>query len=480
MSLTPFSYRAYACVEKRVRNQTVAEISEDGLSDLLSKAREVQNRLCSIPVEERLLVIEKIGRAWAEKQRKGELEALKGELSDSTGYALKMIDLEFSLVSSALNSLSIKQNLRASFPFGISCLERFAAVGKNEYCWYRPRGPVFIISSGNSIIPPLIPTTISIAAGNMTLLRPSLANFQGVKEVYSLLEDIGGDVAESMREALTISYFSHDSPSLDYLLTKSNVGVINFWGGEPARTEISRRVSSNPNHPNLIINGPLTGYAIVDAASANESSALALARNILLYDQQLCSSPTEGAFVGDWKEAVEFVTLVGKKLDELTETMPPKVNESYAYAIEGLRRSIQFKGSMVFKSGSSPSWTIALSKSRSYLDDALQAFPEFGLHTRRRFMEMIVVDKYEDAIRMIEGLPKRKAFRGIDGVQSVGLSVSDDAREHLCSSLAEHGIFRILPLEDMYMRSPLEPYDGINLAQAFTYAVYRRDKPLEA
>lgn len=472
--------RAYASTEKKAGSQTVVEITEDGLSELLSRARGVQNGLCSIPVEERLIVIEKIGQAWEEKRRKGELESLKHELSASTGYSPQTIDLELSLVPSALNSLSIKRNLVASFPFEISCLERFTEVGKDEYCWYRPRGPVFIISSGNSLIPPLIPTTISLATGNMTLLRPSLANFFGVKAVYSLLEDISGDVAELMREALAISYFSHDSPSLDYLLTKSKVGVINFWGGEPARTEISRRVSSNPNHPDLIINGPLTGYAIVDASSATESAALALARNILLFDQQLCSSPTEGAFIGDWEDAVEFVTMVGKKLDDLTETLPPKVTESRAYVIEGIRRSLQFKGSMVFKSGSSPNWTIALSKSRSVLDDALQAFPEFGLHTRRRFMEIIVLEKYEDALRMIEGLPKRKSFRGIDGVQSVGLSVSDDSRERLCAGLAERGIFRILPLEDMYMRSALEPYDGMNLAQAFTYAVYRRDKPLEA
>ncbi|MBC7127691.1 MAG: acyl-CoA reductase [Candidatus Methanosuratincola petrocarbonis] len=478
MVLTPFSNRAYACVEKKVGNQLVAEISEDGLSDLFSKAREVQNRLCSMPLEERLIVIDKIGRAWAEKHRRGELEGLKNELSNSAGYSPGMIDLEFSLVPSAINALSIKQNLKASFQPGISCLEKFTKVGNDEYCWFRPRGPVFIISSGNSLIPPLIPTTISLATGNMTLLRPSLANFSGVKAVYSLLEEMDGDVAELMREALTISYFSHDSPSLEYLLSKSQVGVINFWGGEPARTEISRRVSSNPNHPALIINGPLTGYAIVDAAGADDSAALGLARNILLYDQQLCSSPTEGVFVGDWGEAVEFVTRVGKRLDELTETLPPKPTESYAYITEAVRRSLQFKGSMVFKSASSPSWTVALSKSRSVLDDAIQAFPEFGLHARRRFIEIIVVEKYEDALEMIENLPKRKSFRGIDGVQSVGLSVSDDVRERLCKDLAERGIFRILPLEDMYMRSALEPYDGMNLAQAFTYAVYRRDRPL--
>ncbi len=216
----------------------------------------------------------------------------------------------------------------------------------------------------------------------------------------------------------------------------------------------------------------------MDAAGADESAALGLAKNILLYDQQLCSSPTEGVFVGGWAEAVEFVNRVGKRLDELTEKLPPKLTESHAYIIEAVRRSLQFKGSMVFESASSPSWTIALSKSRSILDDAIQAFPEFGLHARRRFIEIIVVENYEDALEMIEGLPKRKSFRGIDGVQSVGLSVSDDVRERLCKGLAERGIFRILPLEDMYMRSALEPYDGMNLAQAFTYAVYRRDRIL--
>lgn len=479
MVLEPLSKFRLDAVERTVADEVVREISEAGLADLLARANSVQQKLSSIPVEERLSVIGKIGQIWSDMYSSGELRGLRESLSKSTGYSQKMIDLELSLVPSVLNFLSMKRNLESSFPFGISCLDRFVSIGPSEFCWCRPRGPVFIISSGNSMIPPLIPTTISLATGNMTLLRPSLANLRGVVAVYSLLKEISGDVSEMMQEALAISYFTHDSPSLEYLLSKSKVGVINFWGGEPARTEISKRVASNPNHPSLIINGPLTGYALIDSASADDSAAEALAKNILLYDQQLCSSPTEGAFIGEWEKAIEFAKRLGEKLELLSAMLPPSMTDYQSYLLEGARRLLQFRGSFVLKSASSNSWTVVLSKEKSVLDEVLQSFPEFTLYRRRRFIEIIVVDDFEDAFKCIEAIPLRKSFKGIDGVQSVGLRISGDAKEFVCRKLAEMGIYRILPLEDMYMRSAVEPYDGLSLAQAFTRAVYRRDVPLQ-
>ncbi|MDI9644637.1 MAG: aldehyde dehydrogenase family protein [Candidatus Verstraetearchaeota archaeon] len=480
MSFSPLASERCETSKRNYGGIIVEEITENCLTRLLSRADEIQNRLSSVPVEERLGVIGKIGEAWGERYAGGKLKWLRDALSDSTGYSPKMIDLELSLVPSVLNAQGIKRNLEGSFPLGINCLERFKSIGDGEYCWHRPAGPVFIISSGNSLIPPLIPTVLALATGNMTILRPSIANFIGVKTVWSILEEVEGDVAEIMRDALILSYLTHDSPSLEYLLSRSEIGVVNFWGGEPARTEISKRVASNPHHPALIINGPLTGYAIVDSRCADDRAVSALAKNIVLYDQQLCSSPTEAVFVGDWERAKEFATKVGMELEELSQQLPLKLTESYSYLTEGVRRALQFRGSMVFRSGSSASWTLVLSKSESALDESLKAFPEFGLHSRRRFLEMIVLDDYRYVVDFIRRLPGRKSFTGIDGVQSVGICVPEAERDLLAKRLAEAGVFRILPLEDMYMRSALEPYDGMNLAQVFTYAVYRRDKPLSA
>ncbi len=37
------------------------------------------------------------------------------------------------------------------------------------------------------------------------------------------------------------------------------------------------------------------------------------------------------------------------------------------------------------------------------------------------------------------------------------------------------GVYRVTPVEDMYMRSSAEPFDGVNLALSLTYAVHSRE-----
>jgi hypothetical protein len=81
---------------------------------------------------------------------------------------------------------------------------------------------------------------------------------------------------------------------------------VNFWGGEPARTEVMSRAAKNRGHPRCFSNGPLTGFALVSRDGGDERSARGLAENMVLYEQQLCSSPTMGAFVGVTGEALDF------------------------------------------------------------------------------------------------------------------------------------------------------------------------------
>ncbi|MEM4736697.1 MAG: hypothetical protein QXD41_02380 [Nitrososphaeria archaeon] len=45
-------------------------------------------------------------------------------------------------------------------------------------------------------------------------------------------------------------------------------------------------------------------------------------------------------------------------------------------------------------------------------------------------------------------------------------------------NVAKTGVYRIVPLADMFMRSAIEPYDGTILASAFTNTIYYRNKNL--
>ncbi len=456
----------------------MAELTIKGVDQVLATSSVVQDELSSLSLQSRLDVIDAMGKVWYHDHEEGAYDGLRAELAKGTGYSENLIDLELSLVPSVLSASNMERNLMASLIGGPMALERFKEVDADESFLHRPAGPVFIISSGNSIVPTLIPTVLSLVTGNMTLLKPSLVNFEGVLAVLRTIERVPPTLAkEAMRRALVVSYLSHDSPALDHILTRSAVGVINFWGGEPARSVVAKKVAENRHRPRLIINGPLTGVAWVEQEAVTEDAADGLALNMLLYDQQLCSSPTACVFVGDMAKAKDFASKLAHHLDRIGEDFPMSLDEGRLFALNNYRRALQLGGASVLSSKRAENpWTVVISKGRSSLANAMVQFPGMVLHARRRFIELVVLEDEVGGLRFIAGLSSDQAFQGIDKVQTVGLAVPDDRQELISHSLARTGVYRIVPVGDMYMRSALEPYDGISLALPFTYTVYRRDR----
>lgn len=458
----------------------VKEIDEQSLEAILEGAREVQEKVSRIPIDERLEVLGKMGELWEAKVDSGELEGLAASLAKGTGYDSNLIEMEFSFVKEVLDVDNIRRNLDSSLPQGIRALDSFVDMGEGDSIRNVPAGPVLIISSGNSIVPPLIPTVISMVTGNLTILKPSLTNYEAIIEIMRLVERVGSDASRRMGEALVVSYFSHESSSLEYLLTEGNLGMVNFWGGEPARSEVGRRLATNPNHPAYFVNGPLTGVAIIDEASADRETAEGLALNIVLYDQQLCSSPTSAIFLGTFDKAMDFVSMVGEELDELGKDFKAGLDDDAAFLLQSARRYLQFNGSLV-RSSNDPSnmWTVVLSRGKSALVEAVMAYPSLSVYSRKRFIEIVVVEDAADAQRIVDEIPAHPAFEGIDKVQTIGMAVTEENRRNLLERLAFSGVYRVVPLPDMFMRGPVEPYDGACMASLFTYALYSRKGSLE-
>jgi hypothetical protein len=466
--------------ERSLGSRKVREIDVESLKAILSNGRELQRGLSLITIEERLNVIGEMGRLWESRLDSGDLEGLAASLAESTGYDRDLMEMEFSFIGEVLDVENIRRNLDLSLPQGIRALDSFVDMGDGEFIRQVPAGPVLIISSGNSIIPPLIPTVVSLMTGNLTLLKPSLANYEAIVEVLSLLDQVDTEAGRAMAKSLIISYFSHDSPSLDYLLSRGNLGVVNFWGGEPARQEVGSKLCANPYHPAYFVNGPLTGIAIIDEDSANGDAAAGLALNMILYDQQLCSSPTSAVFIGDHEKAREFVSMVAEELDEMGADFGMRMERDAAFLLQGARRYLQFKGSVVRTSNRiSNMWTVVLSKGKSALRDAVSFYPSLSIYSRKRFIEIITVSDVKEAAALVDDVAANPAFTGVDKVQTVGLHLSEENREKMLDHLSFSGVYRIVPLEDMFMRGAAEPYDGESMATLFTYALYRRDIPLE-
>jgi len=474
MSLDPLCAHGVDLVPARAGDLEIREIAAASLERLIEAGITAQRRAASLGLEERLSVFRSLAEAWQRRLSGGSLENLMADLAKSTGYSRRLMEAEFRLVGSALDRGSLLRNLQSSLGDPAS-LERFVETGPGQYVRHMPAGPVFIISSGNSLIPPLIPTALSLATGNFTILRPSLSNYRGVVEVLRPVQEIGTSAAKLFSELLVIGYFRHDSPALAEMLSRSRLGVINFWGGEPARTEVSRKVSENPHHPRLVINGPLTGVAVVDRDSAGRTAAEGLAANIVMYDQQLCSSPTTAIFIGSHGDAVGFAQSTAEALEAIGGQYPLPMPEGAAYALQSARRLLQFRGATLILSQSPQNlWTLVVSAGRSVMDEVAASLPDFALHARRRFLEIISVEDMDSAVRLIGSIPSMRAFRGIDRVQTVGLALTPDRAGEMAGKLAEAGVYRIVPLVDMSLRSPLEPYDGVAIPSSFTYMAYRR------
>ena len=455
------------------------ELDTDSLLSLLSRGADIQGRLSGIDLETRLRTVEEMGRIWSQRWESGELEDMADRLAASSGYSRALIDMEMAFTREVLNGENMRKSLEASLQGGAASLQDFVAIGEGEYVRSHATGPVLIISSGNSIVPPLIPTITSLVTGNLTILKPSRVNYEAVTEAlksWEVAAEKSG--APELKQALVVGYLAADSPGMDQLLQRGRLGAVNFWGGDPARRSVASKLASNPHLPRLFINGPLTGFAIVDG-DAGEEAAAGLALNMVMYDQQLCSSPTQAAFIGSRPEAESFCRLTAQHLDRIGAESEMGISDDGAFLLQCGRRYVQFAGAKVFQSNDQKNmWTISLSEGLSDLDEAASSYAPLAFHNRRRFLEMVRVDSAEDALALVADLPMNPAFRGADRVQSVGLAVSAANRERLLAGLPATGAFRIMPVDDMFMRSPLEPYDGMQMAEIFTHRVYMRDRSI--
>lgn len=447
------------------------EPKDDWIASLLDKAVNLQQSLSNLPLEERLRVIKLLGDVWREKFEAEELDWVKEELAKATGYSSALIELEMELVGEVFNPQNICKLLDSTLTGGSRSLEKPVEVVSGEYIRNLPAGPVLVIGSGNSLIPPLVPATISLVIGNFTILRPSLANFRAVKEAYRGLENLPED--DPIRRALLVSYFAHDSKTLKSMLEEAPLGVVNYWGGEPGRTAIARAVSLNPYRPKLVVNGPMTGFAVIDSENATRETAERLALEMILYEQQLCSSPTQAAFVGSYTDALEFADILSEALDKVGREYQ-LASESIPYPLFVLRRSLEFAGAKVYSSSDPHNpWTVVLSKEKS----ALGALPQnslIPLQARRRFLEIVVVESLNRAMELVKNLPANPAYKGVDRVQTISTAVSGDAFQEIARNLHILGVYRVVPLGESYLRTPVEPYDGFYLAQLFSYTAYIR------
>jgi hypothetical protein len=460
---------------KKAKEDNFMEITEPSVAtidELIQLIPQYQKELKAISVSDKLEAIGYVAQTLVENE---EIKSnVRKCLNKSTPYGPEMVDMEIKALPMIMDPDELGKNIDIALNtrFSLNYTSDIDEVVKRE-----PLGTSFIISAGNATIAAFTPLLTSLLTNNFTILKPSIANVGGLIEIMKIFTRKDScllpNIAHALRtiaNATVILYMEHDSKAYNYLLSRSPIDVINFWGGEPARSAIQEKISGNPNNPKFIVNGPLTGVAVIesDFAYKNPCVAQGLALNIDLYEGKACNSPTECLYIGTFEQAIEFGAQVAEELKRLDSKLKPiKVADGLSSQTHKMRSELRKRGARVFGSEDAGQWTLAISEEptvQQIHEDGLN----FDMYSRPRFIEIITCPTLDVVTTRIKELKNTACYSGlIDGVQTVGHAMNPELIDKLANILLGY-VYRIVPVQEMFLRTAYEPSDGLYLVRELT------------
>jgi len=398
------------------------------------------------------------------------------------GYPTRSAQIELALLLQLLSDTHLRAVIEnpAALPNGHALLDgRLVEIGPGVCVSGAPAGPVLIVGSGNSLIPAVTATVQALLASCPVALRGSQANHAALALLLAGLGRAGDPVLTALLDRVHPFFLDHRDPAqaeqLRRLVRTGPFAVGNFWGGRSALDSLVADLGHNPHHPVAIAMEPLTGVAVVsqehlaDPDTGITRAARALAYAMTVLGQQMCSSPTEGYFLGDIEEAERFAHAVAAELRLDRAASSGGVGGTRALQLDRVRDRCADAGSLVLMpADDDTSWTVAVSAGESVFT---RLPPEYALHIhdRRSFLELIAVADVSAVADRIAALPSAPCHRGVEGVQTVIRLATDEEMEELLRRTRSRGHpYRIVPPEHVMVRHALEPLDGRHLLSAFT------------
>lgn len=456
------------------------------ITAFLESAEKIQKDLKCIPTATKLASIGAVQQLWKDEtyERRTTLLNL---LPKTTGYSCQTIDFEVNDLPAYLDphSLSEKLNNPASFPYGKGndILDGFIPVREGDYMTAHPRGPLLVIGSGNTLVPVLLSFVYAFLTNNVCVIRSSEANYIGMREILRSFQDAAINAPPFVQKALKLAQQStviinvaHTSTEYKTLLEEGPFHLVHFWGGGEALSFVRQCIMKNPAQPRLLVNGPLTGVVIIDSESVSdqhERIASEIAFNMAIFEQKLCSSPTECYFVGSEKKCMHFAQILANHAMHNDRLYPHTLETDLAIKTQLVRTLIKREGATVItpESGGAE-WTIVVSKGSSVIDRVVTQKLKLSIYERTKFLEMIAVDTMEEAADLIRTLPARKCHKGIEKVGTVGYAMDFENAQKCAHLLSGCGVYRIVPVTGIFGRGSFEPADGVCIPREYTYLAY--------
>jgi hypothetical protein len=161
-------------------------------------------------------------------------EELAPNISKNTGYSVENVRMDLRLVEEVFNETNIIGLFDKGLVGGWRSPDKPVEIIDGEFVWNRPLGVSLIISSGNTVTLAMLPAVVSLASGDVAILRPSFSDYQAVVKIFKTLFDLVDSSVESAREvapALLVAYLKHESKVFIHLLASASLGIVNYWAG---------------------------------------------------------------------------------------------------------------------------------------------------------------------------------------------------------------------------------------------------------
>ena len=306
-----------------------------------------------------------------------------------------------------------------------------------------PLGVIGHWPAGNIEIQPLLSLTCALLGGNGCLVRVPARLVGETRALIEKLSEVAG--ASRLLERICLASFEHERADLQRAMAAAVDGAM-IWGGTEAVTQI--RALPFPPWARLAVFGPRLSVAAMDGESwssgaERETWCRRLARDVWQFDQQACSSPhalfLERCGAGDLEE---FAGLLAEAFNAENRLHPRQSIHPAVTSAICLSRAAWLLDDSAHRAvfPATPDWTLLLG--------AGSAVPS---PTQGRTLSVLLVDDLLEPIARFDGM-----------VQTLGLAVSDDAREAaLAHAAGRNGVDRIVKLGRMHVFG--SPWDGVDL-----------------
>ena len=393
-----------------------------------------------------------------------------------SGYPKYAADLELELLSDLFN----QHTINSIFSNPSNSFHKSMKTGnfKDETEFYKnfritrsSKGLILVVGSSNTILPIILAIILSYLCGNITVVQLSSLHREIIPNFFSKLPYLKKNCI----------YFTNlnqadasDREYLSKLVSEVKWDIINVWGGEDANDFYYAHSRNNKYRPKVLNMEPLTGIVLIQANHIKKNSdtlAKELAQAISTMGQQLCSSPTEGYIIGELVEPLreEFFT---KLIDQLDETYEfHSSSEANLIKLDRVLSKATDSGARVYTSEKYGNLiSIINSDKQSFF---LKTSPELSLsiHDRNNFLELINTKSFETAYATASQLSGKVTHEDIKKVQTVLVFGDKDFWKDSITLARIVGAYRVIDLNYVLKRHPLEPLDGIHLVEEFSYPI---------